>query len=259
MKNKGFTLIELLAVIVILAIIALIAVPIILNIIDDAEKESDERSVELYAAAVKNGIAKYQLNEDAAPTEFSQIESHIKYDGARVECTTKEICADGNIYLDGCTVNGGTETYDYGKKQEGPPTRYYSWSSGSIGEKKPSDATKNVSEINTYGYQFYLGLDVDSNDTVVAAYVCFKKNETEYCLKGANPDEYVTNTAIIEDISDRGFSYHDYGGSYGIGISGSDTVGSIRSYSDGYVDVNRDFSGCGVAAYGSFWCNYESI
>ena len=37
-KNKGFTLIELLAVIVILAIIALIAVPLILGVIEDANK-----------------------------------------------------------------------------------------------------------------------------------------------------------------------------------------------------------------------------
>ena len=39
-NKKGFTLIELLAVIVILAIIALIAVPVILNIIDKANKSA---------------------------------------------------------------------------------------------------------------------------------------------------------------------------------------------------------------------------
>ena len=39
-QNKGFTLIELLAVIVILAIIALIAVPVIMNIIDKANKSA---------------------------------------------------------------------------------------------------------------------------------------------------------------------------------------------------------------------------
>ena len=61
--KKGFTLIELLAVIVILAIIALIATPIILGIINDAREESNERSVELYASAVRNGIAAYQLRE----------------------------------------------------------------------------------------------------------------------------------------------------------------------------------------------------
>ena len=36
--NSAFTLIELLAIIVILAIIAVITVPIILNVIDNAEK-----------------------------------------------------------------------------------------------------------------------------------------------------------------------------------------------------------------------------
>ena len=40
--KKGFTLIELLAVIVILAIIALIATPIVLNIVENAQRGSDE-------------------------------------------------------------------------------------------------------------------------------------------------------------------------------------------------------------------------
>ena len=40
LKRKGFTLIELLAVIVILAIIALIAVPVVMNIIDKANKSA---------------------------------------------------------------------------------------------------------------------------------------------------------------------------------------------------------------------------
>ena len=63
MGKNGFTLIELLAVIVILAIIALIATPIILGIINDAREKANERSVELYASAVRNGIAAYQLRE----------------------------------------------------------------------------------------------------------------------------------------------------------------------------------------------------
>ena len=53
MVRKGFTLIELLAVIVILAIIALIAVPIVINIISDFKKSSDEQTVELYLDTVK--------------------------------------------------------------------------------------------------------------------------------------------------------------------------------------------------------------
>ena len=42
MKQRGFTLIELLAVIVVLAVIAIIAVPVILNVIDKAEKGAFE-------------------------------------------------------------------------------------------------------------------------------------------------------------------------------------------------------------------------
>ena len=61
--EKAFTLIELLAVIVILAIIALIAVPVILNIIDKANKSAFKDSAygvlnaaEYYYAASQLGI-----------------------------------------------------------------------------------------------------------------------------------------------------------------------------------------------------------
>ena len=63
MNKKGFTLIELLAVIVILAIIALIATPIVLNIIDDAKKESDLRSADFYLKSLELGIAQAILDE----------------------------------------------------------------------------------------------------------------------------------------------------------------------------------------------------
>ena len=112
--KKGFTLIELLAVIVILAIIALIATPIILGIINDARKESQERSIELYASAAKNAIAKYQLNNISSPTSFDQLD--IEYDGD-VVCTTQELYADGSIYLADCTVNGDAVEYTYGEQK----------------------------------------------------------------------------------------------------------------------------------------------
>lgn len=56
MNSKGFTLIELLAVIVILAIIALIATPIVLGIIEDANRGASERSAEYI---VKNAELAY--------------------------------------------------------------------------------------------------------------------------------------------------------------------------------------------------------
>ena len=96
MRKNGFTLIELLAVIVILAIIALIATPIILGIINDAREESNERSVELYASAVRNGIAAHQLRGTSAPKSFSDLT--IQYDGD-VKCSVQELYEDGSFYL----------------------------------------------------------------------------------------------------------------------------------------------------------------
>ncbi|MBQ9072038.1 MAG: hypothetical protein IJY25_02660 [Bacilli bacterium] len=80
--------------------------------------------------------------------------------------------------------------------------QYYSWSSGSIGDTLPDDASKNVSDIDTQGYPFYLGLDVDSDNNVSTAYACFVRNKTEYCLKGYDASAYETNKTILEDAFD---------------------------------------------------------
>ena len=113
MKNEGFTLVELLAVIVILAIIALIAVPIILDIIGSTKKESDERSIELYAKAIENAIADYSLkNNGEIPKDIEDLE--IEYEGNRVECSIRKIYENGTISLNKCKVNGHDVDYAYG-------------------------------------------------------------------------------------------------------------------------------------------------
>ena len=66
MNKKGFTLIELLAIIVILAVIAVITVPIILNIIDDAEKSSSIDSAHGY----KDALQKYYATKSIQNTEL---------------------------------------------------------------------------------------------------------------------------------------------------------------------------------------------
>jgi len=120
MKRNGFTLIELLAVIVILAIIALIATPIILGIINDAREKANERSVELYAIAVRNGIAAYQLREGKeVPADSYTSETlpfDVEHDGD-IECDTIELYENGGVYVADCTVNDITVDYAYGTKQ----------------------------------------------------------------------------------------------------------------------------------------------
>ena len=117
-------MIELLAVIVILAIIALIATPIILGIINDAREESNERSVELYASAVRNGIAAYQLREgkEVLPGTYNEsnpLPFEPEYDG-KVDCENVIISETGKVSLEKCTVNGGAKEYSYGIEEETP-------------------------------------------------------------------------------------------------------------------------------------------
>ena len=123
MGKKGFTLIELLAVIVILAIVALIATPIILGIIRDSKENANKRSIDNYAKAVENAIAKYQLDgkkleeiimKTTDGRNFSNVEDFkVEYEG-NVVCDTIEIYEDGNMYLDKCKVNGKLIDYKYG-------------------------------------------------------------------------------------------------------------------------------------------------
>ena len=117
--RKGFTLIELLAVIVILAIIALIAVPIVLHIIEDSKKSSQEESIKMYGKAIEDAVANYLLiNPNDKDITLAKIEKYINYSGERVECTDTKIYPNGKIYLGKCSVGGTEVTYTYGEKEK---------------------------------------------------------------------------------------------------------------------------------------------
>ena len=246
MRINGFTLIELLAVIVILAIIALIATPIILGIINDAREKANERSVELYASAVRNGIAAYQLKGTKAPESFDDLT--IQYDG-NVVCETEELYEDGSFYIADCTVNGTEVEYTYGEKQINQvyKPQYYSWSSGSVGGDLPSDAKPTVAELNP-SYPFYLGLDVEDGK-VSAAYACFTRNGTEYCLKGYDTEAFATNNTILEEAFGKSACSFDVDGSY---CSAGGLY--VYAYSFGNVIARGGGVSCYVSDVGYFVC-----
>ena len=271
--KRGFTLIELLAVIVILAIIALIATPIILGIINDAREESNERSVELYASAVRNGIAAYQLREGKEVTagtynETNKLPFEVEYDG-QVDCTSVIISETGKVTLEGCTVNGGTKEYSYGIEEETPDSgeipdsgetpsaqvykpQYYYFGfdlRGTVGEIA---APANPSTVAPTGKKYYLGYDV-TNGVVSTGYVCFVRNETEYCLKGYDTEAFATNTEIIKDayadvVEDLDACSFEVGRSY----CRADGL-YANAYSIGDVLASDDIAECRVN--GSFECN----
>ena len=158
--KKGFTLIELLAVIVILAIIALIATPIILGIINDAREKANERSVELYASAVKNGIAAYQLTGLTAPKSFSDLT--IEYDGD-VVCLTQELYEDGTFYLEGCKVNGSEKEYSYGTKQGSEMVKACTL------EDKDGDGVASLNDVVTCGTESFYVIDNNASEITMFA------------------------------------------------------------------------------------------
>jgi len=245
--KKGFTLIELLAVIVILAIIALIATPIILGIINDARKENNERSAELYASAIKNAIASYQLTHPTAPTKFSDLD--IQYDG-EVECETEELYPDGSFYITGCKVNGTEVDYTYGEQQVTQPTRYYSWNlNGTVGE---TEAPQNTSIVPPAEKKYYLSYE-ETDGKVSTVYVCFIKNKTEYCLKGYDTEAFATNTEIIKDayssvVDTDACVSND--GEFGCGADGL----LVNTHSDGAVFAGDGSTSCLVEPDGYFEC-----
>jgi len=191
MKKNGFTLIELLAVIVILAIIALIATPIILNIINDARKESQERSVELYASAVKNGIAAYQLREmkevEAGSYTSEELPFDVEYDG-EVKCTRIDIYEDGGVYVEGCTVNDIEVDYTYGTYKGIPKPVSFAeddWSTIVANVKAGNLSKYNVGATREISLDGFTNTEADSNG--------------KYTIR-------IANTSTPSECSNEGFS-----------------------------------------------------
>ena len=116
MKEKGFTLIELLAAIIILSLIALVATPVLINTIKNTEENTNKMSIDLYASAIKDALArtpsselisgKYATIDGKKLTLVGNQETEliIEYNG-NVVCNTIEIYEDENIYLADCKVN----------------------------------------------------------------------------------------------------------------------------------------------------------
>jgi len=204
MRKNGFTLIELLAVIVILAIIALIATPIILGIINDAREESNERSVELYASAVRNAIAAYQLTGTSAPTKFSDLD--IQYDG-NVVCFSQTLYEDGSFYLEGCRVNDSEKEYSYGIKK-----------SMCTLEDKNGDGDATLSDIVTCGTEsFYVMFNENNEITMLSMYNLYVGNIVNANPWKVTPLENPTNKQdplAIGDVDGESTSYGTVAFSY---------------------------------------------
>ena len=103
-KKEGFTLIELLAVIVILAVIALIATPLIMNVINDARKNSFKDSVYGITKAVELRVMEQDIEELAGTykVNITGENSDINYSGERPTMGIAVIDENGRIKVYMC-------------------------------------------------------------------------------------------------------------------------------------------------------------
>jgi len=114
--KKGFTLIELLAVIVVLAILALVVTPIVLNIVENAQKGSDERSLEQYAKVMQSTFYELKMKDPSLTLEeyLSNVDTpsgvSLTYNGSKVVCSERKavetVSGTQTIELRNCTVDG---------------------------------------------------------------------------------------------------------------------------------------------------------
>ena len=85
MSKKGFTLVELLAVLIVLAIISLIAVPIVSEIIDNAQTKTNHGNAKLYKKAIEKTVMSYSLENDFPNTTCTVL------DGGNLDCNDSSL------------------------------------------------------------------------------------------------------------------------------------------------------------------------
>ena len=241
--KKGFTLVELLAVIIILAVISTIVVPIVLNIVNDSKKSTYQSSVELYGKAVKQAILNYELDKKVTPTTFKQIKPYLEFEGNNVECNTKIIYEDGEIYLKDCSVDGNlVEDYTYGKATLADTILKHAMDNKYYYKTKP-DFTKSTGEgeyglyvaKDDLGDSYYFRGDVENN------YVQFGIWNEEL------PSSYVIGPNVMYDsLEDCEKSSYALGGSTCREMGGRVNVGDlmywriIRTNGDGTIRLLYD-------------------
>lgn len=98
MKKKGFTVMELLTIIIMLAILSLILVPMILNNIETAKKESAEESAKGYIDAVEKAVVGNELSDIADINAGTYTKEQLEKRGVETKGNINDVSITINNY-----------------------------------------------------------------------------------------------------------------------------------------------------------------
>ncbi len=250
MKKKGFTLIELLAVIVILAIIALISTPIIINVIDRAQKGAFENSAYGVIDAAKLYYAESYLDGNTGEETFTfPADTKLKLSGTKPTGGHVVVDAEGKVKL---SITNGKWCAIKSKNQEKVTiTDYKDGKCDGVEIENPNPADpcftvnpNDSSEINGY----------TCTDTDITIPSSIGGVEIKKIGSGAFYSKNITNVVIPNGIISIGDTAFQENQLTTIIIPGS--VTSIGNYTFGLnkltsVTMSDNISSIGTAAFAS--------
>jgi type IV pilus assembly protein PilA len=123
-----------------------------------------------------------------------------------------------------------------------------------VGTTAPAESSRET--VPPIGYSNYIGYDVGSDGKVSAGYVCFIRNEKEYCIKGYDTTAYEDNKEVMRDafsdVVDTKCTFDKHGSN--VDYSQCYDSFNVYSYSDGFVKVLFGVWECKNYSDGDFRC-----
>lgn len=90
--------------------ISLVIYKVILNVIDDAVDNANQRGIDLYVSAINYAYTAHYYKTGEKPKSIAELDINIT---TKVKCVEEKIDKNGKIELHGCTVENSKVKYGY--------------------------------------------------------------------------------------------------------------------------------------------------
>lgn len=232
MKGKnGFTLVELLAVIIILGLIAVLIVPKVVNMLDDAEKNTNMTSAENLIKAAELKVSNNEITGNNRDIKINyqtgENINYLDYTGEKPEIGQVQIKRNGDIAM---AVKFGD--YCYLKSYNSNDITTIAYNENTCGENADVFINYTMPELAVSGDGLYEA----------------QGEPGRYIYRGTNPNNYINLKENGTDVTYRILSYESDG-----------TIKVIRDASLGNIawdpQANRQNTAAGYYCNSAYGCN----